>query len=177
MKVISHVYDYVDELGVILYQQVRYLPKEFKARRPDPIYPSQYIGKLRNPDGSYAVRLVLYRLNEVIANKTVHIVEGEKDADTLHKHGLCGTTNAFGAESWRDEFNPYFQRKRVFIIPDNDKAGWKRAVRIAAGVAPFASELSVLALPAEVKDITEWFEQGHSADALSEITERRCGND
>lgn len=174
---IVSVHDYVDEAWQVLYQQVRFDPKSFRPRRPDPANPGKYIWSVRSPDGTYAVRRVLYRLPEVIASDTVCIVEGEKDVDTLQERGFCGTTNAFGAENWRDEFNVYSKGKRVFIIPDNDKAGWKRAVRIAAGVALYASELSVLALPREIKDVTDWFELGHSADELSAIIERRSCDD
>jgi putative DNA primase/helicase len=174
---IASVHDYTDENRKLLFQQVRFDPKAFRPRRPDPDNPGRYLWSVTSEHGTYAVRLVPYRLPELLARDTTFIVEGEKDADTLHKHGFCATTNAFGAENWSDEFNPYFEGKQVFIIPDNDKAGWKRAIRIAAGVAGLASQLSILALPRETKDTTDWFEQGHSAAELTEIIQRRSGDD
>jgi putative DNA primase/helicase len=36
-------YDYTDETGVLLFQCVRYLPKDFRQRRPDPDKPGKWI--------------------------------------------------------------------------------------------------------------------------------------
>jgi hypothetical protein len=177
MSQIVNIHGYVDEQGALLYEQVRYQPKDFKLRRPDPDKPGQFIWNLRRPDGSYAVRPVPYRLPELIASDTVFIVEGEKDADTLQTHGFCATTNAFGAGNWKDEFNPLFKGKRVIVIPDNDNAGWQRALRIAIGVAPYASKLSILQLDGDVKDVSDWFERSHSAAELSAIVDGRSSNE
>jgi putative DNA primase/helicase len=40
---IVEVYDYVDEAGAILFQVVRYEPKAFSQRRPDPDRPGGWI--------------------------------------------------------------------------------------------------------------------------------------
>jgi hypothetical protein len=69
-KKIVATYDYTDENGVLLYQSVRYEPKNFIQRRPDG--KGDYIWNLQN------TRLVLYRLPEVLAAEFVFIVEGEK---------------------------------------------------------------------------------------------------
>jgi putative DNA primase/helicase len=50
------IYDYVDEHGGLLFQTVRYHPKNFKQRRPDPDQPGQWIYNVKN------VPRVLYRL-------------------------------------------------------------------------------------------------------------------
>ena len=72
-------YDYVDEDGELLYQVVRFDPKDFRQRRPD-----GNGGWVWNLNG---IRRVLYRLPEVIADvrssTTVFIVEGEKDVEAL----------------------------------------------------------------------------------------------
>ncbi|MBI3877752.1 MAG: hypothetical protein HY300_17635, partial [Verrucomicrobia bacterium] len=54
-------YDYHDESGALLFQCVRFEPKTFKQRRPDPAKPGQWLWKLGG------VRRVLYRLPEVKA--------------------------------------------------------------------------------------------------------------
>jgi len=61
-KKIAKAFDYLDELGVLLYQCVRYEPKDFSQRRPD-----GNGGWIDNLDG---VRRVLYRLPEIIAART-----------------------------------------------------------------------------------------------------------
>ena len=82
-------YDYTDEQGALLFQVVRYLPKEFRQRRPD--------GRGGWTWNVNDVRRVLYRLPALQKQKTVFVVEGEKDADTLAELGLTATTNAGGA--------------------------------------------------------------------------------
>lgn len=69
--------------------------------------------------------IVPYNLPGILQNDIIYIVEGEKDADTLISHGLCGTTAPFGAGKWPDDkiFNEYFEGKNIIIFPDNDPAG------------------------------------------------------
>lgn len=127
-------YDYRDEDGALLYQCVRYEPKDFRQRRPD-----GNGGWIWNIKG---VRRVLYRLPELLASdpdETVWIVEGEKDVESLRALGLIATCNVFGASKanhngggkWRSEYNEYFRGRRVVIIPDNDESGQKHACNIA----------------------------------------------
>jgi hypothetical protein len=75
-------YDYRDEKGVLLFQVCRFDPKDFRPRRPD--------GKLTLE----GVRRVLYRLPDVLKavaeGATIYLVEGEKDADNLHRLGRYG---------------------------------------------------------------------------------------
>ena len=98
-KQISDTYDYVDENGEILFQAVRFFPKDFRQRRPDGH--GGWIWKLED------TRRIVYRLPEIIeaiANKqTIHIVEGEKDANNLWDIGLAATCNPMGAGKWRDD--------------------------------------------------------------------------
>jgi hypothetical protein len=60
MSEISKIYDYRDESGELLFQTVRYEPKDFKQRRPDRDNPGQWLWNL---DG---VKPILYRLPELI---------------------------------------------------------------------------------------------------------------
>ncbi len=73
-KIIT-AYDYKDESGVLLYQNVRFEPKDFRQRRSD-----GKGGWVWNLNG---VRRVLYRLPELLAptisrNEWVFFCEGEK---------------------------------------------------------------------------------------------------
>ena len=63
-------YNYTDESGVLLFQKLRFEPKDFRVRVPS------------GTDWSYKLngtRRVLYNLPEVISSPIVFIVEGEKD--------------------------------------------------------------------------------------------------
>ena len=62
-------YDYTDESGNLLFQKVRYEPKDFRIRVPD-----------GNGDWNWTmkgVRRVLYRLAEVVKSGIVFIAEGD----------------------------------------------------------------------------------------------------
>ena len=76
---IEATYDYRDETGKVLYQTVRYSPKDFRQRRPD-----GKGGWAWNLDG---VRLVPYRLPGWKDSETIFVCEGEKDANALWEMG------------------------------------------------------------------------------------------
>lgn len=78
-------YDYTDESGKLLFQKVRYEPKDFLCRVPDGAGGWTY--KL---DG---VRRVLYHLPNVIESPIVFICEGEKDCNLLAGYGYTATCN------------------------------------------------------------------------------------
>jgi hypothetical protein len=152
-------YDYRDEHGELLYQNIRYQPKDFRVRRPD-----GNGGWIWNLDG---VRRVLYRLPEVIAASDVLFVEGEKDADTGKALGITSTTSG-AVGSWREEFEEPLRGKRITIIPDADTPGRKHALRIAASFAGKVESVKVLELPG-AKDLSAWLERGGTRDALLEL--------
>jgi 5S rRNA maturation endonuclease (ribonuclease M5) len=155
-------YDYTDERGDLLYQVLRYHPKAFKQRRPDGL------GGWTWKKGE---RQVLYRLCEVVEAPIVFVVEGERDVETLREHGFVATCNPMGAGKWRDEYNELFAGKTVILIPDCDEPGRAHARRIYAAITPFAAQVLCLDLET-AKDITEWFEQGHSEVELVGLLEQ-----
>ncbi len=105
-------YDYPDELSTLLYQVVRYEPKDFRQRRPRVPNPRN----TRRSDWIYElgdIRLVPYRLPELLdadPNAWVLVVEGEKDVDRARNLGLTATCNVAGAGKWRDEYKKYIER-------------------------------------------------------------------
>jgi hypothetical protein len=146
-------YDYTDENGELLYQTVRFEPKDFKQRRP-------------RPDGGWIWRKgphqVLYRLREVLDAPIVFVVEGEKDVETMRAHGFVATTNAGGANApWLSSFTATLRGREVILIPDNDPPGRVRVVTIARALLGTVARLIVLELEGG-KDVTDWFEHGHS---------------
>jgi 5S rRNA maturation endonuclease (ribonuclease M5) len=147
-------YNYTDERGDLLYQVVRSEGKEFRQRRPDGS--GAWIWRKSS-------RQVLYRLQEVLEAPIVFVVEGEKDAETLRAHGFVATTNAGGAKApWLPEFTQSLAGREVILIPDNDAPGRERVLRIAGELHRQVAKLIVLELEGDVKDVTEWFECGHS---------------
>jgi putative DNA primase/helicase len=175
-------YDYVDERGALLFQVLRWGPKKtFSQQQPG----SGKGGIKRDQDGKptmQGARYVPYRLNELAAARTrangkpwrVFVVEGEKDVDGLvSRWGLTATCNAGGAGKWRGEYGQYFVGAEVVIIPDNDDAGRKHAVTVAARLSPFAAVIKIVELGglSEKGDISDWIDAGGSQSDLETLIE------
>ena len=92
-------YDYTDEKGALLFQCVRFEPKDFRQRTPDTSQKGGWRWNLRG------VRRVLFHLPKLIAalkadaDRPVFVVEGEKDVLALEKAGFK-TRNALTKHMW-----------------------------------------------------------------------------
>jgi hypothetical protein len=155
-------YSYGDEHGKLLYQNIRYDPKDFRLRRP-------------NGKGGWTwtlgdVRRVLYRLPEVLGAEEVLIVEGEKDADAGQALGLTATTSG-ATGSWKEEFSVQLQGKIVTIIADADVPGRKHAHKIAQSLFGRVESLKVLELRGG-KDLSDWVQRGGTAEDLVDLIQR-----
>ena len=153
-RVIVQTYDYVDEQSRLLYQICRYEPKTFRPRRPDGVGGWSW--------GYANVRRVLYRLPAILEASIVFLVEGEKGVDRLFSCGFVATTNSGGSEApWLERYTECLRGREVVLIPDNDQPGRRRALRIARALLGQVPRLTILELEG-VKDVSEWFDQGHS---------------
>lgn len=158
-------YGYTDEDGTLLYEVVRRVPKDFRQRRPD--------GRGGWIWSTKGVRKVLYRLPEVIAavaeNRTVYVVEGEKDSDNLRSLGLVATTNAGGAGAWNDAYTEALRGARVVIHPDNDRAGASHAQKVAEALHGVASDVRIVELPdlPVEGDVSDWLDK-RTSDGVEE---------
>lgn len=164
--IITNTYDYTDSDGNLLYQVVRYHPKSFRQRRPDPDHRGEWLWNLNG------ITPTLYKLPETlqgIANhQLIFIVEGEKDADNLHHAGQIATTINGGASSkWPPELIPQFLGARVVIIPDNDEPGRKYANYVGNLLYGWCSSLKIVTLP--VKDVSDYLDSGKTIDNLLNI--------
>ena len=152
-------YNYTDAAGELLYQIVRFDPKDFRQRYPDGR--GGWIWK-KHPNQ------VLYRLREVVESPIIFLVEGEKDVETLREWGFVATTNAGGAKApWLPQFPEGLRGREVILIPDADQPGRARVLRIARALLGKAARIIILDdLPGYTTDITAWFQAGHSECAL-----------
>jgi putative DNA primase/helicase len=162
-------YDYVDEAGTLLYQNLRYGPrKDFRARRPDGA--GGWLWKLGG------VRRVPYRLTQLLAapiDAPVILCEGEKDADRLGALGLLSSCHKSIGSGWHPDLTPYFAGRSVVILPDNDHPGRDYAQKAATALAEVAASVTVLELPGlhEGEDVSDWLDTGGTAERLREIVE------
>jgi RecA-family ATPase len=183
-------YDYQDEAGKLLFQVVRFDPKDFRQRRP------------LNDGWEWSVkgvRLVPFKLPELIealaSELVVFIVEGEKDVLSLMARGAIATCNPMGAGKWRPEYNQYFRDADVVIIADHDpqavnrKTGEKlfhpdgrprlpgrdHATYIAEQLKPVAANVRMFEVNelwptcGEKADIANYFERGGTIEALNDF--------
>jgi putative DNA primase/helicase len=144
-------YDYTDENGTLLYQVLRYEPKDFDARRPDG--KSSWIRDAGE-------RRVLYRVQELqtYPDATVFVCEGEKDADRVASLGHCATTVAFG--KWTSECVQALAGRDCLILEDNDEAGCKKALAAAQELHGTAKTIRIVRLPdlPEGGDVSDWLD-------------------
>lgn len=171
-KEIAAVYEYTDERGEVLYQNVRYEPKGFRQRRPDGN--GGYIYNLNGIDR------VPYRLPELIhAVKNgideIWFTEGEKDADNLRMLGFTATS----FKNWNPSLNPYITDAHAVLFRDHDTSGVKQTNEAARRIAEVAKSVKVIDLfdgePLPDKhglDVSNWIEarngEGLANDDISE---------
>lgn len=169
-KIIA-TYDYTDERGEVLYQAVRFEPKDFRQRKPD-----GRGGWVWSLEG---VRRVLYRLPEVLGSgdRLVFVVEGERDVASLSKLGFIATTNSGGAGKWKpgtpegESYAAALKGRHVVIIPDDDTPGYEHARLVAETIRNTAASVRVLKLfdAGQKQDVSDWLDYGHTADELKQL--------
>jgi hypothetical protein len=168
---IRALYIYTDDFGRPVFRKVRREPKHFRMQaavyKNSRLYWKRGRGVVDRYQPEWSDR-ALYNLPVVLDalryGEPVHLVEGERDADSLASlRKLAATTNWQGAKAFTPEQASWFVRgrSRIHIVIDNDDAGfyggWLRYTRlIAAGVSK--------------KQLSVWGPRGGAAD----LTERLC---
>ena len=121
---------------------------------------------------------ILYNLPNVIRgiieDKTIYIVEGEKDADNLIKNGLIATTTSTGGgtgkEKWNNSYSKYFKSAKVVILPDNDDSGLQFANQVKESILDYCYRVQILTISNKPKgDISDWLEEGHNIREIYEL--------
>lgn len=161
-------YDYRDEHGKVVFQVVRYEPKDFRQRRPDGAG-----GWIWNVQG---VRLVPYHLDEIVAavaaDDPIYVCEGEKDADRVRALDLAATCNPMGAGKWRAEYSEHFRgASDLRIVADIDRSGkdagkgYRHAAQVAESLEAVGAHVVVLEA-ATGKDVSDHLDAGHALDEM-----------
>jgi putative DNA primase/helicase len=180
-------YDYTTADGDLLFQVVRYEPKDFRQRRPD--------GNGGWVWSTRGLHLVLYRLPAVLdavaAGRTIYVVESERSADALMQIGLCATCSPGGAGKWRALFNLFLAGADVVVLSDNDPQatgadgtlrwhpdgrpvlpGQDHAADVARALSGVAARVRVLMLPdlPPKGDVVDWLAAGGTVEQLEALT-------
>ena len=188
-------YRYEGEGGELLFEVVRFEPKDLRQRRLDPAKRGEWLWSTRG------VRQVPYRLPELIEALSLGhlvVVEGERDADRLLAIGVPATRNAGGAGKWKPELSEVFVGADVVIIPDHDPQkkhpktgqpmvhadgrpmlpGQDHAQAVALALNGVARRVRVLdlaeswpAMPLKGA-VSDWIDAGGTAEALYALVDR-----
>ena len=169
---ITQTYDYTDETGRLIYQVVRYEPKEFRQRRPDG--KGGWVWSIKD------IPPLFYRLPEILEalgeGRPIWLVEGEKDADTLWEWGVPATTNSGGAKHWGRQDLSIFKDAEIIVPLDNDEAGRERGEIIGRSLKSSVKNYRVLdfrkfwAEAPKGADVTDWRDQANgTVERLYEI--------
>ena len=161
-------YSYYDADGVEAYQVIRIDEggkKTYRQRRPDDS--GGWIWSVKDIDP------LPYNLADILTNpdKTIYIVEGEKAADALKRYSVVATTNHGGAGNWKPELNAHFAGRNVVVIPDNDEAGDKHAIKVINELLPVAKAVKRVDLPnlPEKGDAADWLDAGNTPEQLRDL--------
>ncbi len=166
-KEILATYDYHTQEGKLLFQVVRFEPKEFRQRRPGK--KDKWIWDLK---GITPVIYHLPRVKEAIdKGEVIYLSEGEKDADNLVSHfEVVATTSPMGAGKWRKGYAQMLTgAKEVVVIADNDSPGLRHAQAIASSLLALQVPTKLLEMPsADIKDISDWISAGLTIDQFKD---------
>ena len=152
-------YDYVDEIGELLFQKVRYAEedgkKTFRQRKPDGRGGWEYsLGDTPK---------VLFNLPQVLKTKqdrgVIWVVEGEKDANTLCGLGETATTMPGGAGKWLEIHTEALAGSTVEIIADRDEIGIAHAKSVAQKLTDAGCDVQIWICPTD-KDISDHIKSG-----------------
>lgn len=170
-KTIASIDDYQDWDGTLLYQKLRYEPKDFRLRQPDGVGGWQW-----NMKGLKEVIFRLPKLKDAIdKGQSIFIPEGEKDCKNLEQLGLIATTNTHGAskDKYKPKWNDHHAKfltgaKEVFILPDNDESGKCHAIAVADSLVKLGIKVKLVELPnLPVKgDVSDWLAAGGTKEQL-----------
>lgn len=128
--------------------------------------------------GAYEV--VPYNYPKVIKainnNKSLYIVEGEKDADTLNRLGFTATTFQDKPKS-EDIWNIYKKQlagANIIFIGDTGEAGEKFKKLVWNNLKNTVKSFKVIDLPGlealgDNADVTDWLESGHTKEELLKV--------
>ena len=145
-------------------QKLRKSDKSFSWRRPDEkgkwIYNRQGI-----PHSLYVAG--------DLSSSMIVVVEGEKDADNLHKLGYDAVSGEDGAGpgKWRKEYTEQLRGKSVTILQDNDAVGKSYAQETATALHGVAKSVRLLDLSTAWPEIPE---HGDVSDMIQAMGEDRA---
>ncbi|MER6522572.1 hypothetical protein ABT246_37795 [Streptomyces sp. NPDC001553] len=169
---------YTDVAGVILARVHRHkctdvaCPDKKKGRRFATSYPD---GKNPYPGRKLGDWLGLYNLplvaSAIADGLTIHVTEGEGDADAVIAAGGVGTSHSNGAGSWSSQHTEQLRGAHVVVVADNDLVGYRHAAHVADDLDGVAASVRVVraAVDLDGADATDHLQAGHTLDDFEDV--------
>ena len=161
------IFPFVDKENNVIYYKVKFLRPDGKKETP---YYHIENGKVVNSRGtSKELPYNLYRTLEGIKeNKTIIVVEGEKDANNLNFLLRNGNYVCTSLKNVKD-FSYFGTDYKIIVIGDTGAAGEKYVDYIKEHLYKNAKSFKIVKLSGieklgDNKDITDWLDAGHTKD-------------
>lgn len=178
--VLDTLYDFVDIENNPIYFKAKFKTKEGKEPRYYRIEDNKVLNSLKDKEGNKVIKEVPYNLfgltRAIESQKKIIIVEGEKDADTLIKKGFAATS--LKASKFEEIDIAILKDTKVYICGDTGVAGERYINKVKNALFNIAKTINIIRLPylAELgdnKDVTDWFNAGHTREEFVK-TLNRC---
>lgn len=168
---IEAVYPYVSINGGYAFHKIRLEGKKILYGRLENERFSYGLPRTKPRKSYRAIYGDLNAIQKAIqCGKPVFVPEGEKDVDTLTKHGFVGFTYG-SVNDWQSEFASILKDAVVYILADNDIPGQSVANRIYADLQGIAKTAKVITPMPDIPkaDITDYFQTGHSKQDFEQL--------
>lgn len=116
----------------------------------------------------------LYNAHALDEADEILLTEGETDLWTAAQNGFAVVSHTAGAGGFQPEWAKEFKDKRVYLVPDDDKAGRDGAIKTAKMLEEFADAVYIITLNTGKKrgDLTDYFHEfNHTAYDLRLLME------
>lgn len=164
------IFTFVDENNKPIYSKVKFLKPD--GGKETPYYSIETDGQVVNKRNHDEVPYNYYNLlNGIAENKTVVFVEGEKDVNTLSSK-LSKEKYVVSSLKGIKDYSPITSEfMKICVIGDTGKAGEEYIWSIRKAFIKYASMFKIINLPGlkqmgDNKDVTDWFEAGHTKSEL-----------
>ena len=177
--ILKGLFTFVNTNNEIVYYKAKFLKPD--GKKCSSYYHIEKDGdkdKVINSRGGDEIPYNLYNVIEGIkAGKTIIIVEGEKDANTVNST-LRGLNYVATSLKGITDFTPLlYMGLRVFVIKDTGEAGERYGQQIWEELTDYCQEFKFITLPGlkalgDNKDVTDWLENGNTRSDLLKAFKR-----
>jgi hypothetical protein len=125
--------------------------------------------RLGKRSGAPPWREPFYHLTETLLSSIVLVVETDRDVEKLRCHGFTAITTRTAS---LPEYTGIFHGKEVILISSNNPGLRQRVLTIARALLGKAAKIFIVELE-NAKDVSDWFNRGHSETELIAAIEGR----